>query len=302
MKGGTHQRSGYDSPMPRWTVLAALCLLAAACSPAEPAPSTTTTAPVSTTTTAQRAVDPCVSGDLEFDADGLIAALGESLSDATQIDGIRWDDHGSCERITLSFTTDRGAPAATLGVTGVTVLALAGIVRITLPDDVSGSAVADMLVDGDIARSAYVVSDVAGKLLVDIHAAEDVPIAARAFTTDSPATLVVDLVTNPEGPNPAGASRSQTAVIVAPPSGPALYPFTVEAYAAPALRSTRIQLERSDVVAVDQTVSLPSRPDAWQLISVRIEDGPSGPTTLFVGQVDANDRPLEGARAVLDLP
>lgn len=287
----------------RWTlVLIPILLIAAACGTAATPDTTSTTSPIATTTVPPGSVDPCVSGDLEFDTDGLVAALGESVSDATRIDGIRWDDHDTCERITVSFTTDRGAPAASLGVTGVTVLAYSGLVRIALPDDIAGSAVADMLMDGDVAQSAYVVSDVAGKLLIDIHGVDDAAIAARAFTTTSPVTLVIDLIIDSEGTPPIGSSKSNSAVIVAPPPGPALYPLTVEAYAAPAVYSARIQLEREDVVSVDLTVSVPGRGDTWQLITTRIDDGPSGATTLFVGQMDANDRPIDGATTSLDLP
>lgn len=287
----------------RWRIaLIPTLLVAAACSSTATPDATTTTSPVATTTIPAGSSAPCVSGDLEFDTDGLVAALGDSVSDATRIDGIRWDDHDTCERLTISFTTDRGAPAASLGVTGVTVLAHSGLVRITLPDDIAGSAVADMLVDGDIAHSVYVVSDVAGKLIIDIHGVDEAAIGARAFTTTSPVTLVVDLIEEPEGTPPIGASLSNSAVIVSPPPGPSLYPFTVEAYAAPAVHSARIQLEREDVVSVDLTVSVPGRPDTWQLITTRIDDGPSGTATLFVGQVDSNERPIDGATTSLDLP
>lgn len=296
------RRSGYSCPMRRWSGIAIVCMVLAACSPSVTQSPSTTITPTSTSTTVPGDVDPCMSGDLAFDSDGLIAALGESVSDATRIDQIRWDDHATCERLTVSFTTDRGAPAATLGVTGVTVLAFAGLVRITLPDEIVNSAVADMVMDGDVAGRAYVVSDVAGKLLIDIHGSPEIPVAARAFTTSSPATLVIDLIKDSGATPPAGVATSDSAVVVAPSTGPALYPFTIEAYSAPATRSARIQLEREDIVSVDQTVSLPARPDTWQLVTVRIDDGPSGTTTLFVGQVDANDRPLDGAIATLDLP
>jgi hypothetical protein len=33
-----------------------------------------------------------------------------------------------------------------------------------------------------------------------------------------------------------------------------------------------------------------------------VEDGPAGPSTLFVGRVDINDRQLDGVLIPIDLP
>lgn len=289
--------------MRRWTPLLGLALIAAACSP-PPADSTTTAdaTPSTTTTLAVASDDPCRSGDLEFGSDGLVAAIGESTSDATSISQIRWDPYPTCERLTISFTTDIGAPATTLGVTGVTAFGYLGITRVTLPAEVTGSAVADMRSDGDLLDRAYVIADTEGNLFIDLHAAEDAALATRAFVTQSPASLVIDLIREAEAPGPVGATVSDSAVIITPPPGPTIYPFVVEAYAPPTARATRIQLGLDGDAALDQTLSLEGRTDTWQFVTQRIVDGPSGTTRLFVGFVDVNNRPLDGAAVELDLP
>jgi hypothetical protein len=297
--------AGYPAAMARWLWCGAILSVAlAACSP--DAQVTTTSSPVPpdaiTTTTTAPGTDPCISGGLPFSSEGLIASLGETNSDATRISEIRWDPTATCERITMAFATESGAPATTLGLTGVTAFTFTGSLRVTLPPDVTATAVADSLLDGDLIQRLYVVRGSARDLFVDIIGVPGEPIAARAFLTTSPATLVIDVVPAPDAPAPGPVAHSDAAVIVSPPQGPALYPVTVEAYAAPSLRTVRIQVTNDEIVAIDRALALTGDSDAWQAISTRIEDGPAGRSTLFVGTVDPNARQLEGATVVLDLP
>lgn len=284
-----------------WSLLVVCTVVAAACSGDDAQPSTTTTPAGSTTSTTQPAIqDACVSGDLAFGDDGLIAALGDTESDATALSRIRWEQGNACERLVISFATDSGAPATTLGLTGVTVIAFAGIVRVDLPETITSTAVADTLTDGLIKRT-YVVRD-GPDLSIDIHGDPGVPIAARAFVTSSPASLVIDVITMEDLPTPVGAGISDTAVVITPPPGPTLYPFTVEAYVMPGAGSVRVLLTSNDVDVINLAIALDGTVDAWQAFASRIEDGPAGRSVLFVGQVDANDRPVDGVEVPLDLP
>jgi len=246
--------------------------------------------------------DSCTSGELEFHTDGLVAALGDVDADATHISQIRWDAEATCERMIIRFATDSGAPATTVGLTGVALLRFAGLVRVDLPDEVTGTAVADMWIDGGLVDRTYIVRDEEGGLLVDVHGTPDAPIAVRSFTTRSPATLVIDFISQPDLPTPVGTTVSESAVVITPSPGPALYPFTVEGYAQPSLRSVRVQMEQGDSVEFDSVVALNGDSDAWQSLKVTVEDGPAGTSTLFVGRVDINDRQLEGALVPIDLP
>jgi hypothetical protein len=90
--------------------------------------------------------------------------------------------------------------------------------------------------------------------------------------------------------------------VITPPPGPTLYPFTVEAYVMPGAGSVRVLLTSNDVDVINLAIALDGTVDAWQAFASRIEDGPAGRSVLFVGQVDANDRPVDGVEVPLDLP
>ncbi|MGI9529624.1 MAG: hypothetical protein ACR2NG_07930, partial [Acidimicrobiia bacterium] len=101
-----------------WSPLVVVILIVAGCTngQSEPGPTTTTsTVAASTTTTTPTITDACVSGDLAFGEEGLVAAIGEAESDATMLSQIRWEQGTACERLVISFATDSGAPATTLG-------------------------------------------------------------------------------------------------------------------------------------------------------------------------------------------
>ncbi len=294
--------------MLRLTGPVAIMFILAACSPSSTTPATTEPPPTSTTevttttTEADVDLDVCVQGDLAFEGDGLIAAVGESDGDATQISQIRWDGAGTCERITIAFSNDNGAPATTVGPTAVSMLEFSGIVRITLPDETDSTAVADSLFEGALIERALVVRDLSDGLTIDLRSAEGVAIEARAFTTTSPSTLVIDVIRGPDASESVGAAQSDVAVVVTPVPGPNLYPLTVEGYVTPSLRSIHLILGVQDTNTLDLAVALDGYTDAWQGFRVDLPDGPSGHASLFVGTVDANGRPLDGASVSLDMP
>ncbi|MGI9584544.1 MAG: hypothetical protein ACR2N7_03035 [Acidimicrobiia bacterium] len=285
-----------------WTAAVLACLVCVSCTPAAETSETTTSAAPPPPTVSVEPEDSCTSGELEFHADGLVAALGDVEADATTISQIRWDAEATCERMIIRFATGSGAPATTIGLTGVALLASAGLVRVELPAEVTGTAVADMWTDGGLVDRTYIVRDEDGEMFVDVHGTADAPIAVRAFATRSPATIVIDFISQPDLPTPVGTTVSDFAVVITPSPGPALYPFTVEGYAQPSLRSVHVQLEQADTVEFDTVVALDGDTDAWQSVKVSIEDGPAGASTLFVGQVDINGRRLDGALVPLDLP
>ncbi len=286
-----------------WIALVLMAAATAACSPSDPASTTTTVAETASTTSTipGDAADVCVAGDLDFDTDGLIAAVGDADADATTISQMRWEPQPSCERLVISFATQSGAPATTLGVTGVTVIGFEGIVRVDLPDAIAASAVADQWTDGLIDRT-YVFRDEDGNMFVDVHTASTAGIGVRAFTVTSPASLVIDVIEDASLPQPTGAATSDSAVIVAPLSGPALYPFTIEAYAPPQRASTSVVVSTDDIVSSSVTVGLPGYTDTWQSFTTRIDDGPSGVVTVFVGTVSPDGATGDGASVALDLP
>lgn len=286
-------------------VVAAVAMVAAvACTPTETVEPTSTTASTtsSSTSTVPPGTDPCASGGLAFTAEGLVATVGDAESDATRIGGIRWQPEPSCERILVEFSTGAGSPATSVGLIGVSILSGTGIVRITLPDSVDETAVADLTTDGELASRLFVVRDGDGSLFIDVVTTTGVAVGARAFVQASPALLIIDLVSAPDAPIPAGAAVSDTSVVATPLPGPALYPLTVEGYARPSIRSVRLLVISGDVVDIDRAIALSGATDAWQAVATRLDDGPSGMSTIFLGAADANGRPAEGSTVAVDLP
>jgi hypothetical protein len=244
----------------------------------------------------------CRIGDLRFGTEGLIAALGEDVGDAGTISQIRWEDSATCERITVAFASDSGAPASSVGPTGVTVMPASAVVRVSLPPEVEATAIADLLSDGEYANRVFVVRDDAGDLTIDIHAMPDQSIAARAFITNSPSTLVIDLI-DAEPPNsPAGVLLSPVSAVVAPSPGSTEFPFLIQGYAAPGLGTVRLLITTDGVAWTDRTIALNAWVDAWQAFTTEVVEGPSGTATIFVGTVGPEGLPDAGVDVVVELP
>lgn len=283
-------------------MLLPFALVLASCSPTTIAAPTTLPTSDTTTTTSRSTEDICTTGDLTFTEDGLVAALGADEGDATQVDAISWVGEGTCERITIGFTNEDGAPATTLGPTGVALVSFSGIVRIVLPPEVATTAIADSLIGGTLIDRIYVVRLADGSLGIDIHGVDETPITARAIATTSPGSLIIDVSTSDTVPLPVGVTPSASTVVLSPVPGPNLYPVVVDGYAEPSLRSIRIQLEGDTAVAQNVSFSLDGDTNAWQAFRLVIPDGPSGDSTLFVGTVDANEQRVDGATVSIDLP
>ncbi len=284
--------------------VAALALAAASCSSAASGTSSTTAlvAVPTTTTTTIPSDEICKIGDLRFGTEGLVAALGEDVGDATTISTIRWEDSATCERVVVAFASDSGAPASSLGPTGVSVLAYAGIVRVVLPEGLDTTAVADMLSDGDLAHRIFVVRNDEGRIFIDIHAGAGHTIGARASTTSSPSTLIIDIIDVESDSTPAGATVSPTSIVVTPTPGPTIYPFSVEGYAAPSLEEIRVEVLTSGDLVGNRSLPLAGWTDAWQGYHTIIPDGPSGMADIYVGTVGPEGEQDIGATVTVDLP
>ncbi|MCZ7533413.1 MAG: hypothetical protein M5U23_08420 [Acidimicrobiia bacterium] len=285
-------------------IVVVLALAAASCSSATSEESSTV-APVTvstTTTTTVPSDEICKIGDLRFGTEGLVAALGEDVGDATTISTIQWEDSATCERVVVAFASDSGAPASSLGPTGVSVLAYAGIVRVVLPEGVDTTAVADMLSDGDLAHRIFVVRDDESHLFIDIHAETGHTIGARASTTSSPSTLIIDIIDVESDSTPAGVTVSPSSIVLTPTPGPTIYPFSVEGYAAPSLEEIRVEVRSKGNLVGNRSLSLAGWSDAWQGYDTIITDGPSGMVDIYVGTIGPEGEPDIGATLTVDLP
>jgi hypothetical protein len=281
-------------------ILVSVALLAAACTGADVQDVTTTTGPSSTTSTIASDAPACLAGELPFVDDGTVAALDSQGRDAKAVGGIRWYPLQGCERIEIEFLSATGAPATRIGPVGVSMLSDPGIVRVNLSDDIVDSAVADTTLNGALVDHWYVVEDGEGGLVVDLHLNERT--AARAFTTTSPARLVIDLVgTGDDRPLTSPISAGGI-VLLSPQGGLGLYPLQVAGYAAPELDAIRLRLSDPAGVAIDRSVSTLSTTHVWHAFAVALNDGPSGAVDLLVGTVDSAGDPVFDIEVPLDLP
>ena len=292
--------------MTRLAALMTIAMALAACNTSadEPSTSTTTSAATSTTTTTNaptttvEAIPDCLAGNLPFAEQGIVAALDSPQPDATTVGGIRWQSEDGCERVIVEFLSEGGSPATRLGPVGVTLAADTGIVRITLPEEVEATAIGDSLITGDLVDHIYVVEGVQEDgLVVDIHLAAHA--AARAFTTNSPSRLVVDLRPTSEDPIGSAASGSDRVVVASPLPGPSLYPLQVAGYAAPGVDAVTVTLTANDRTALERSVSTVSDNHVWRAFAMTISDGPSGVVLLQVTDDAAAD---DGVIVELDLP
>lgn len=281
-------------------ILTSVALLAAACTSTDSQNTTTTSEPSATTSTIATDTPACLAGELPFVEEGTVAALDSQGRDATAIGGIRWYPLEGCERIEISFVSATGAPATRIGPVGISMLSDPGIVRVALSDAVVDSAVADTTLNGPLIDHWYVVENGEEGLVVDLHLNERA--GARAFTTASPARLVIDVRGTGEDLPLASPISVAGIVLLSPPGGVGLYPLQVAGYAAPEIDAVRIRLNDSTGVVIDRSVSTLSGTHVWHAFGVGLSDGPSGGVDLLVGTVDSTGEPVFGIEVPLDLP
>jgi len=277
-----------------------LSLLVAACTGTESAPQSTSSTIAPTTTVAETDRADCLTGELPFVEGGVVAALDSQGPDAAAIGDVRWIPSDACERIEVTFLSDVGSPASSIGPVVVSILPDSGIVRVVFSEDIADTAVTDATLEGTLADRWFVVNGLSDGLVLDVHLGERA--AARAFSTTSPARLVIDVIpTDDERPITPPAIDGGV-VVLSPQPGVGLYPLQIAGYAAPEIDAIRIRLIEQTDVAFDRSISTLSSVFAWYAFGTTLDDGPSGSVDLFVGTVDENGDPIAGVDAPLDLP
>lgn len=296
--------------MRRVAYITVLAVLAAACSgtttvatdPTQPPPISTTTAPTPTAppTTSLPPSSPCLEGDTPFADGGIISAFGGASGDAAQISGIRAATHPGCERVVVDLLTVDGAPAGSVGLTGVEYNESVGVVRINLPKDIAMTAVTDLLLDGDLIDRAFVVRTVAGNLAIDIHVVAEVGVALRAFEVDAPSRIVVDLRSDTDAPAARGAAIGDGIVVVEPAPGAAASPLRVSGYARTfeANVVARLYENREEEAVAEVTTTATDWSEAWGEYTIVFETPPLLPLELFVGA----DSPIDGSPVGVWMP
>ncbi len=267
---------------------AILALLLAACTPAGGgATSTTTTTPGTSTTTTTSApvptVDPpCLAGPQPFVASGGAGIIERDDSDADVVSRIRWDRYDGCERVIVEFSAQSGAPALFPPGVGPLFIRSAGVLRLQLDPAVSGSAILDQVIDGDLVSRAFVVRRPAGDLFVDLHLASAAQV--RVSVASGPARIVVDAIAGGD-PYPAPALVTESLVIVDPVGGSLIYPFTVNGYVRGRVEAVTVSMDTAEETVSFSGESAP-RPDTWGAFTVLVPDGPVGGGTMAVGELE----------------
>lgn len=268
--------------------IVAAALSAAACtgaaSPTTTFPPSTTTSTVATTTSPPDAVPVCLAGEIDFGATGLVGTPGEDGGDAGRLAGISWQTLEGCERIVLEFVTADGAPASLLGPASAQLRDDAGILRLTLPPEISRTTLADGRVDGDLVERYVVVRDDEGALFVDLlltASARETGVRARAFDVDAPARAIVDL--RPGG-NPATSAPTvtDTAVLTFPAPGGVALPFLIRGYARDTTDGAEAVVLVDGSAVATASAAGADRDDAWRTFETVIAAGPPGPAVLVV--------------------
>lgn len=236
----------------------------------------TTTA---TTVAAVAEEPPCASGSEPFVESGGAGLIERDDSDADVVAGIRWTSFPVCDRIIIEFAASSGAPAVSPPTVGPLFIRSAGVLRIQLDPVVSRTSILDQVIDGTLAKGAYIVRRATNDLFIDLHLSA--PASVRVSVASSPARVVVDLLAGGE-PYAAPAVVTDDLVVVDPVGGTVIYPFTVNGYLRGGEDTVSVTVE-ADGIVESQTGEVGQRGDAWGAFTVLVPDGPTGPGSILVG-------------------
>jgi hypothetical protein len=221
-------------------------------------------------------------------------------ADAREISSLRWSAHDGCERLVIDLRAEDGRPAEGTGPVEVEVRRELGVVRVSLrgvervnPDATDGTF------GGPLARAAYSVRSPDGRsTYVDVHLGEAAEAHVDALA--EPARVVIDLRrggTQIPGP----AASDGRIVVLEPRPGAARYPLTVTGYARTFEANVVVRIEQGGRKVFEAFTTATAWLDAWGHYSFVIDDGPSGPIQLHVGEYSARDGTWQGATVELEM-
>jgi hypothetical protein len=235
-----------------------------------------------------------------FVAAGVLPVEAAGPGDARAVSALRWQAHEGCERLVIDLVAEDGTPAAGTGLVEAEVLPELGVVRVVLRgvERVAPDAT-DATYEGPLARAAYVVWAPEGRWTwVDVHLGDAAEAHVNALA--EPARVVVDL--RPGGgavpPRPASATR---VVVLGPRPGANSYPLTVTGYARHFEANVVVRIEQGGEEILETFTTATAWVDAWGYYSLVVEEGPSGPIRLHVGEYSARDGEWEGVALELEM-
>lgn len=279
----------------RWSILLMLPVLAACSNNAEPPPE----APAASDAPAASEAAVCLQGE-PFVADGTIPIDAPVEGDADRIGELRWESHTGCERFVIDLMAGEATPATRAGEVRAQVLRDLGVVRLSLRTvEWVDPETADVTFDGTLARAAYATWSPEGRWVdVDLHLASAAE--AHVTTLTDPARVVVDLRPGGSAVPPPPASGSLV-VVLQPRPGDASYPLTVTGYARTFEANVIARIEQGGQTIAETFTTATAWADAWGHYSITIQEGPSGPIVLHIGEYSARDGTWRGAAVELNM-
>lgn len=106
--------------------------------------------------------DPCVAGDRPFSQEGPMEVVGEPDTDADLVSEVTWETLPACGQLVVSFVTAERAPAVDPPEVEPAFLRTTGVLRLTLSEAVSGSAIADQVVGTNLMGRVFVARAMGG--------------------------------------------------------------------------------------------------------------------------------------------
>ncbi len=270
-----------------------VALIAGACSPAT-TPSTTASAPTTDvpttqvtstedpTSTTSADLPPCLAGDTPFVEDGSAGVLSSSSADVAAIGGITWRDYGGCERLVIEYQTAEGAPAVDPPTVATLLIRSSGVLRLNLDPSVTASRFQEQQVDTEMVDGVFAVRTPSGSIFIDVHLADTV--VARAANVSGPGRTIIDLR---RGGTPLVGSpvRVGNIIVVEPLLGDVSYPFSVSGYALTRRDEISARLVEGDT-ATETSTRIPDHNDTWGSFTLLFPDGPEGPITVEIGELN----------------
>lgn len=277
-------------PMTSWRPVIALALLATACTGASaettisPPSSSTTFAPITTTTAP---ITGCAGGT-QFIEGGEVASAESSSSDASTIGLISWATVDDCETFEITFETSQGAPATTAPSIRASFIGDLGVLRVGT--SAASTIISDQIIETGLVSRIYVVRSLNGGTFIDFHLTG--PTQARTVVRSSPARLTLQLQPGlvALGRPPAAAGP----VVLIEPVDDATVPIqtTVGGYANDIAEVLMIATSNDRVVA-QQTVSPAAASDGWAEFRADLQLA-AGEISLFAGDEDPDSGRFDG--------
>ncbi len=240
----------------------------------------------------------CLQGT-PFVADGEVPVDAGETGTAHEVSDLRWESHEGCGRFVIDFAGEDGNPAGSVGTVQAEVRRDRGVVRIRLQDVEYVRPDATEASFSGLARAAYAVwSDEGRWVYVDLHLAEEAE--AHVDVLEEPGRVVVDL--RPGGPPiPPPAAVHERIVVLEPREGTQTYPLTISGYARTFEANVVARLEQGGADVEETFTTATTWADAWGHYSMTIEEGPTGPIVLHVGEYSARDGAWEGVSVELEM-